>query len=301
MVTGDERVPDDARLPTVRRRLREVREEEGLSLNRTVKVVSQFARTSYSHVQVRRYEGGEKGRSDRPANKYVHAFARAFSDSRFATARGLEESELRAYLLAEDALAFPVNQLAEGWREHRRAYAAHLRRASQEGKDVRRDLLRDQVSAGLGMAALLPHPQPDGVALPRDTLSWILDDLQRLFWEAFGTRGLNPEETQELAVRFGFLIPSPPRLPVQGFLRYSEIPEPTLRRWWVLQAEALRVLLRPNRHPFEPEQMNLGRFGEGGYPVPWREWVKDWDEARDLDLEGLLTEIRSLTPDKGAP
>ena len=90
-------------------------------------------------------------------------------------------------------------------------------------------------------------------------------------------RGLTEDELLKAAYAFARLIPTPPRLSRHGFLSYDgEIDEHCLRTWWDRQAEALRTAMRPSK--FEPEDMNLGRYGQGGFPESFEEWLKKFDE-----------------------
>lgn len=296
MVTdkGIDRVPE-RRADVTRRRLREVRDD--CSLRRTVKLVSAAASElkipgRYTYVDVARFEGSDKSRSPRPPVDYVRAFARAFASRRFALAKEMSEPELLEYLLAEDVFAWNPEDLKD-WLEARDSLRAkHVRRHPRTAADRRRDTLRDRVAYVLVESARIPLVQRGATEMPRDTIAWIIDDLERLFWEAFYRPDADETELLELAWGFGRLIPTPPRLSKRGFLRYSEIEEARLRRWWIHQSEALRCLLRPT--DFSPDVMNLGRFGEGGYPLPWRDWMAKWDVERPVERQEVIRKARGI-------
>lgn len=288
---GLESLPPSRR-PAIQRRLSEARGRR--SLQEAARVIEEaselLAKAGLGRAfkvhrsEVRRWEGKEKGRENAlPSIDYLRAAAHAF---------GVEE----AHLLAEDVPAFSADDLRRELEERRAGHAAQLRRQATSEQDVARDLLRDRVAEVLGRAARLPPPPRTREALPRDTLSWILDDLQRLFWAAFSDRGLTDVELLERAYELGRLVPTPPRLPPDGFLGYPEIEEARLRRWWVLQAEALRELLRPNElRSFNPDDMNLGRFGELE-PRKWAAWVHKWADAPEPSAEEVINQAMSLQP-----
>ena len=80
----------------------------------------------------------------------------------------------------------------------------------------------------------------------------------------------------------------------------SEIGEQELRRWWMLQAAALRILMRPSHRAFEPEDMNLGRFGEGEDPEKWQKWMAHWEEIPEPPKEPTLAAAREPRAEEDA-
>ena len=252
-------IPDE-RLPEVRRRLIEVRGD--LSLRKTADKLEGHGIKAYA-ADVRRFEGKDPKRpKSKPSMEYIDAFSQAFDVP-------------QTYLVADDVPIRGGVDLVEHWEKARRSWGKARRtfqalgpRPPEDDQDRSRDQLRDAVHIALIEASGLPFPQknPSVWVAPFDTLTQIHMDLQRLFWEAFMSRGLTEERLVELAVDFGRLIPTPPDLSSEGFYRWSEAGEDTIRRWWTLQSEALRVLVRP--HDFRPEDMNLPRGATGGYPTP---------------------------------
>ena len=128
--------------------------------------------------------------------------------------------------------------------------------------------------------------------LSGDVLAEVHEDLQVLFWEAFDNRGLGDEELLDRAFRFGSSIPTPARLPRDGFVDTPNIGEIELRRWWRLQSEALRILLLPNKN-FRTENQRLRPNARGGVLTPYRDVMStpvrigSRDEIMDLASEIL--------------
>lgn len=280
-----------ARAPEVRRRLRETRGAE--SLRETVKKIEAAdpALTVYP-TDVRRYEGGDPERDPLPPVDYVEAFAKAFDVD-------------PDYLLAKDVPDYSVDELREMWASLTARFEAQMPQDPRSSEELARDQLRDRVALMLLLGSSLPHSPNDNPfeQLPRDTLAWIQDDLQRLFWEAFSSRGLTENDLLERAFELGRSIPTPLRLPREGFLRYAEIPERVLERWWIHQSAALRELLRDNSE-FVPEHWNLGRYGEGGYPVRWEDWMRRFDDGSEWSRNDVFDAIEKLQPlerDDGRP
>ena len=252
MVTTSGGIPDE-RLPEVRRRLIEVRGD--LSYRKTAAKLEEHGIKAWA-ADVRRFEGLDRKRpKSKPSMEYIDAFSQAFDVP-------------QTYLVAEDVPIRGGVDLVEHWRKARKSFQDLGPRPPENDQDRISDQLRDAVHIALIEASGLPFPQksPFVWVPPFDTLTQIHMDLQRLFWEAFMSRGLTEERLVELAVDFGRLIPTPPDLSSEGFYRWSEAGEDTIRRWWTLQSEALRVLVRP--HDFRLEDMNLPRGATGGYPTP---------------------------------
>ena len=261
-----ERIPA-TKASAVRKRLREERTRTTWGLRKTrTKVLAVLRQmdpdAKLQPTDVKRFEGSAgTGRTPLPPVRYVEAFAEA---------AGVPLD----YLMADDISPWPVEELEAVFRGIKADYRSRLRQPASTEEDRARDELRDKVAKTLLLASGIPLP-PQRSPLGRhrdDVLAEIYVDVQILYWEAFWDRGLNEDQLLEAAMQLGRMIPSPIKLPADGFLPLEEVSEDRLRRWWLLQSEALRVLLRPSE--FENERMNLGRGGELG-PLSWRELIKN--------------------------
>ncbi len=274
-----ERIPAN-KDQVVKKRLREVREKEGWGFRKTrtkvLAVLKQVDPEAKLHPpDVKRFEGSDE-RKTRPPVWYVEAFAEA---------AGVPVS----YLMADDISPWSIKEFETVFREIQRDYRSRLAHPTSTNEERTREELRDKVAKTLLLASGIPLPrQKNPLGRHRDdVLAEIYADMQVLYWEAFwGREFTEHEQFLDAAMQLGRLIPSPAKLPEQGFLPLEEVSEDRLRRWWVLQAEALRVLLRPGE--FEKEKMNLGRGGELG-PLSWAELMKNrsklaipWDDENAI-------------------
>ena len=246
----------------VRRRLREVRAEKGWGLRKTrTEVLAVLKQTDpeakLQPTDVKRFDGSDDYRTPLPPVRYVEAFAEA---------AGVPLN----YLMAEDLSPWSVEELESVFRGIQADYRSRLAHPASTDEERARDAFRDKVAKTLLLASGIPLP-PQRPAFGRhrdDVLAEIYVDVQVLFWDAFWGQGLSDEQLLDAAMQLGRLIPSPIKLPTDGFLPLQEVGEDRLRRWWLLQSEALRVLARPSE--FEKEKMNLGRGAEIGR----RSWVE---------------------------
>ncbi len=270
----------EPRLPAIRKRLREARGDRSLQMakdaieesSRKLKLGPNRKGIQINRTDVRRFEGSDKARPNAtPSPDYVRAAAHAF---------GVKEVDL----FAEDVPGWPLESLRQKYEQRRSERELQLRLKHGGPRDGERDRLRDQVSRILVRVCGVPPPQRPIEEMPHDVLAWIHDRIERLFWEAFWHRGLSEEELLKKAYDFARSIPSPPRLSGEGFRRYEEIDEGRLKRWWASQEEAYRALMNPNT-TFTPEEMNLGRYGQGGFPEPFEKYVGRFDEWFDEEPE----------------
>ena len=291
----------EQRAEEVRRRLKQTRTDLGWSFWRTVKEIEKTAHKVVYATEVRRYEGSDDARRPVPTLDYVRAFAKA---------SGKQEG----YMLAEDVLPYDVRgevqKELEDFRELRKKFLSKMPRPATSKKEKEIERRRDAVASVLLLAVGLPVSRkrdPRGW-LSGDVLAEIHEDLQVLFWEAFDNRGLRDEELLDRAFKFGSSIPSPAKLPHDGFVDTPYVGEIELRRWWRLQSEALRILLLPNEN-FRTENQRLRPNARGGFPTPYRDLMStpirigSRDEIIDLASEildqGLLDDDSGV--DLGVP
>ena len=270
----------------VYRRLKEVREDKGWGLRETARKVTQAAvelglwepkpdKDMFQHTDVKRFEGSDK-RKTPPRLDYVRCFARATDVP-------------RKYLLGDDVPMSTLEELRTLYEDIKRDFGDRLAHpVTEEGGAP--DELRNKVAKTLLLASGIPLP-PQSPSLGRhrdDVLAEIYVEMQTLYWDAFFNRGFETDEQfLDAAMQLGRLIPSPVKLPTDGFLPAYDVSEDRLRRWWLLQAEALRVLLRPSE--FGEKRMDLSRAPGGRSPLPWREYIRNridlaipWDDENAI-------------------
>ena len=266
-----DRVPEQ-RAEEVRRRLKQTRVDLKWSFWRTVKEIKETSGVVAYATDVRRYEGSDNARRPVPTVDYVRAFAKA---------SGKQEG----YMLAEDVLSFDVQRAVGDYRDLRKLFLSKMPRPATSQEERETERRRDAVASILLSVVGIPMSWKRDARgwLAGDVLAEIHEDLQVLFWEAFDNRGLSDEELLDRAFDFGSSIPSPTRLPRDGFVDTPDVGEIELRRWWRLQSEALRILLLPNLN-FRPENQRLTPSARGGFPTPYRKVMSTLLEREDCDF-----------------
>lgn len=259
----------------VRERLKEARLRRDMSLGETARRIQverrRLARerreggeevrgSQITHrTDVRRFEGGDPSRQPAPPVEYVEAAATVFDVK-------------PRWLLAEDD---PQWQAPIGRKLLKQELPDHIAEQLEQESRIRHIL---RLSSGL--------PYTPGVAFDREELQGAHEALERLFWRAFGRRGLSFKQLLFLARELGRNIVTPPQLPSDGFRTVAELSPEEYRRFWTLQLLALEAVLRPEPQPSDSER-DLERLWEHQQPwraVAWEESTLSWSRAESTNL-----------------
>jgi hypothetical protein len=144
---------------------------------------------------------------------------------------------------------------------------------------------RHRICHVLRLASGLPYTP--GVVEDRPELEEAHQAIEKLFWLAFGRRGLGFRNLLELALVLGRRIVTPGQLPLDGFRSLSELGPHEYRRFWTLQVLAFETILRSQPELTE-EERNLEELRarqEPGRAISWATSLQTWEPRESTHQE----------------
>ena len=255
----------------VRDRLRRARRMKGMSLADAARAITQERHRAVQQrtapdmplsliktypADVKRFEGQDPKRRPSPPLEYVAAAAKVY---------GVEEEWLRA----EDDLS------KEGYETEDWMTGDYI---------FQREETYERLADILTLAGELP-------SLPYQRDYWgdihnALYQLSSLILRAVERRGLPFTRVLEIAGEVASVLPTPDRLPPEGFRSLHELSREEFNRFWTLLLFALEVLVRqaPPPSPMELERLEEEKHHKRLRTPSWEDLAAEWERYRQSGI-----------------